>query len=220
MKRAVLAATLAALAIAVPTALGAKQSSSATIGVAPTTLTLGSSITVSGHVKGNKASGAAVTLQAKPFGFSSFTNVASTTANSGGNYSVHYFPTRNTLVRVVAKTAPTATSSSVFVGVRMRVGLSVGTTRPKAGQKVRFSGVVVPAFNGSVVQLQRRTSTGHWNTMAFATLFATTSNGFGARSEYFRRLRISRSGTWRVRFVPPIDGWLANDSRTRTLIVH
>ncbi len=219
MKRAVLAACLAAMAIAVPTALGAKGSS-VTMGVAPKTVTLGSSVAISGHANGSKAAGAAVTLQAKPFGFISYTNVASTTANPGGNYSFHYFPTRNTLVRVMAKTSPSATSPSVFVGVRMRVGLSVGTTRPKAGQRVRFSGIVVPAFNGSVVQLQRRAPTGHWNTIASATLFATSSNGFGARSEYFRRVRIGRSGVWRVRFVPPIDGWVANNSRTRTLIVH
>jgi hypothetical protein len=219
MKRVVLAACLAVLAIAVPAALGAKGSS-VSIGVAPKTVTLGSSIVISGHASGNKAPFAAVTLQAKPFGFSSYTSVASTTANSGGNFSLQYFPTRNTLVRVMAKTAPTATSPSVFVGVRMRVGLSVGTTRPKAGQRVRFSGIVVPAFNGSVVQLQRRSRTGHWNTIAFATLFATSPNGFGARSEYFRRLKISRSGTWRVRFVPPIAGWGSNNSRTRTLRVH
>jgi hypothetical protein len=219
MKRAVLAVGIAALSIGVPTAL-AKPSSSVSMGVAPKTLTLGSSTTISGHASGSKAAGATVFLQAKPFGSSSFTNVAHTTASSGGNYSFHYFPTRNTLVRVVAKTAPQATSPSVFVGVRMRVGLSVGSLHPKKGQMVRFSGIVVPAFNGSVVMLQRRTSTGHWRTMAFATLFATSANSFGPRSEYFKRLKISRSGTWRARFVPPIDGWLANNSRTRTLIVH
>jgi hypothetical protein len=219
MKRAVFAACVVALAIGVPTALG-KPSSSVSMGVAPRTLTLGSSTTIAGHASGSKAPGAAVFLQAKPFGSSSYTNVGNTTANSSGNYSFHYFPTRNTLVRVVAKTAPQATSPSVFVGVRMRVGLSVGTLHPKKGQMVRFSGIVVPAFNGSVVQLQRRTATGHWTTMASATLFGTTANSFGPRSEYFRRLKINRSGTWRVRFVPPIDGWLANNSRTRALIVH
>lgn len=219
MKRAVLVACLAVLSIGVPTALG-KPGVSVSMGVAPKTLTLGSSTTISGHASGPKAPGAVVFLQAKPFGSSSFSNVGRTSANSGGNYSFRYFPTRNTLVRVVAKTSPQATSPSVFVGVRMRVGLSVGSVHPRKGQKVRFSGIVVPAFNGGTVLLQRRTSTGHWRTMAFATLFGTTSNSFGPRSEYFKRLKINRSGTWRARFVPPIDGWLANNSRTRTLIVH
>ncbi len=219
MKRAVLAACMAALSIGVPSAL-AKPGSSVSMGVAPKTLTLGSSTVISGHANGSKAPGATVFLQAKPFGAGSYTNIAHTTASSGGNYSFRYFPTRNTQVRVVAKTAPQATSPSVFVGVRMRVGLSVGSLHPKVGQRVRFSGIVVPAFNGSVVMLQRRTATGHWRTMTFATLFATSANGFGPRSEYFKRLKISRSGTWRARFVPPIDGWLANNSRTRTLTVH
>src|SRR5436305_5694435 len=105
MKRAVLAACVAALTIGVPTALG-KPSSSVSMGVAPKTLTLGSSTTISGHASGSKAPGAAVFLQAKPSGSTSFTNVGQTTASSGGNYSFRYFPTRNTLVRVVAKTAP------------------------------------------------------------------------------------------------------------------
>ncbi len=219
MKRAVLAACVAALSLGVPTALGKPASSSISIAVSKRTVLFGFSTTVFGHVSGNKAAGATVTLQAKPFGSHSYTNVASKTASSGGNYSFTYFPPRNTSVRVVAKTAPTATSVGVFVGVQPFVGLRVGTTHPKKGQTVRFVGIVNPAFNGTLVWFQRRTVTGHWRTLAATTLFAATPGSHGARSQYFRRLRINRSGSFRVVFPAPA-GWISNRSRTRTLIVH
>jgi hypothetical protein len=210
---------VAAFAIGVPTALGKPSSSSISITASPKTVLFGFGTTVSGHVSGNKAPGAAVTLQAKPFGAKSYTNVQTKTATSGGNYSFTYFPSRNTSVRVVAKTAPTATSVGVFVSVQPFVGLRVGTTHPKKGQRVRFTGIVSPAFNGMLVWFQRRTVTGHWRTLAATTLFAATPGSHGPRSQYFRRLKINRSGTFRVVFRAPA-GWVSNNSRTRTLIVH
>jgi hypothetical protein len=160
-----------------------------------------------------------VTLQAKPSGSTHYTNVGSTTASSTGQYHFTYVPTRNTVVRTVGKTSPTATSPGVFVGVRPRVGLSVGTVRPKKGQRVRFTGIVNPAFNGLTVQIQRRTQHGRWGTVARATLFAATPGFLGPRSQYFKRLQISKSGTFRVLFRAP-NGWVSNISRTRTLIAH
>ena len=219
MKRAIGAAFLAALVIGVPTALGKSSSSSISISVSPKTVVFGFSTTVSGHVAGNKAPFATVTLQAKPFGATHYTNVASSTASSSGQYRFAYVPKLNTVVRTVGKTSPTATSPGVFVGVRPRVGLSVGTTRPKKGQRVRFAGIVNPAFNGMLVYIQRRTLTGGWRTVARATLFAATPGFAGPRSQYFRRLQINRSGTFRTLFLAP-KGWISNISRTRTLIVH
>jgi hypothetical protein len=70
-----------------------------------------------------------------------------------------------------------------------------------------------------LVWFQRRTVTGHWKTLAATTLFPASPGSHGARSQYFRRLRINRSGTWRVVFVAPA-GWISNHSRTRHLIVH
>jgi hypothetical protein len=219
MKRAALAACTAAFAIGVPAAVGAPHSSSISITASPSIVLFGSFTQVHGHVNGTKASFATVTLQAKPSGSHSYTNVANTTASSAGNYSFNYVPTRNTQVRTVAKTSPTATSPSVFVGVRVKVGLSVGTLHPARGQKVRFSGIVNPAFNGMRVQLQRRTPLGRWSTIARATLFSASPGTLGPRSQYFRRLRINTSGTWRALFIAP-TGWLSNNSRTRTFTVH
>jgi hypothetical protein len=218
MKRAVLAAGVAALSIGVPTAMGAPHSS-ISISAGPKTVLFGWFTTVSGHAAGTKAPGAAVTLQVKPFGSKSYSSVASTFASSAGNFSFRYYPSGNTSVRVVAKTTPTATSPGVFVGVQPDVGLRVGTTHPRKGQRVGFAGIVSPAFNGRLVWFQRRTPTGHWRTVAATTLFPASPGSHGARSQYFRRLQITRSGTWRVVFVAPA-GWISNHSRTRTLIVH
>jgi hypothetical protein len=218
MKRAVLAAVLATSAVAVPTALGAKGSS-VSISVSQKTVAFGYSTTVAGVAAGTKAPGALVTLEVKPFGSNSFTSVQSKTATSTGSYAFTYFPLRNTTVRVVAKTAPTATSHSLFVGVLPFVGLRVGTLQPGKGQLVRFTGIVNPAFNGKTVLIQRRTVNGGWNTVASATLFSATPGSHGPRSQYFRRVRVSRSGTFRA-FFPTAPGWLSNHSRTRTLIVH
>jgi hypothetical protein len=219
MKRAVFAAAIAAVSIGAPTALGKPSSSSISIAVSKKTVLFGFSTTVFGHVSGTKAPGAIVTLQVKPFGSKAFTNVASKAASSSGNYSFTYFPPRNTVIRAVAKASPTATSPGVFVGVQPFVGLRVGTLHPRRGQRVRFTGIVSPAFNGMLVWFQRRTSTGGWRTLAATTLFAATPGSHGPRSQYSRRLRINRSGTFRVVFPAPA-GWISNHSRTRTLRVH
>jgi hypothetical protein len=219
MKFAVSAAVLAALAVGVPTAVGKPSSSSISIGASQKSVAFGFSTVVSGHVAGNKAPGALVTLQAKPFGANSYTNVQSTAASSSGSYSFTYFPPRNTVVRAVAKTAPTATSAAVFVGVRPFVGLRVGTVRPRKGQQVRFMGIVNPAFDGKFVLIQRRNVNGGWGTVVAVRLFAATPGSHGPRSQYFRRVQIKRSGTFRVKFPAPA-GWISNNSRTRTLRVH
>ena len=220
MKRAGLAAGMAAFVIGVPSALGAPPHSSISIAVGPRAVLFGWFTTVSGHVSGNRAPGAAVTLQVKPSGSKAYSSVARGFASSAGNYSFRYYPlSGNVTVRVVAKTSPTATSPGVFVGVLPAVGLRVGTTHPRKGQRVAFTGIVSPAFNGRQVWFQRRTVNGGWRTVAATTLFPATPGSHGPRSQYFRRLTINRSGTFRV-VLPAPPGWLANRSRTRTLIVH
>jgi hypothetical protein len=219
MKCAATAAVLAALVVAVPNAVGKASSSSISVGVSQRPVAFGFSITVSGQVAGTNAPGALVTLQAKSFGSNSYTNVQSTTASSTGGYTFSYFPPRNTVVRAVANTAPKATSPGVFVGVRPFVGLRVGTVRPSKGQLVQYMGIVNPAFDGKLVLIQRRNVNGGWSTFAAARLFAATPGSHGPRSQYFRRVQIKRSGTFRVAFPAP-PGWFTNYSRTRTLIVH
>jgi hypothetical protein len=194
--------------------------STATIAAAPNAVLFGSATTITGQVTGKKASGATVDLQSEAFPYRApFSTVASTTADPTGHYSLRVAPSLNTLYRVVAKTAPTAISPNVLVKVRVRIVLHVSTSRPAAGQLVRLSGFVLPAYNGKAVQIQRKTRTG-WKTIAQPKLMVATSVGGVARSKYSKRLRILASGTYRARFNPADGARLANTSSTRRLTVH
>jgi hypothetical protein len=193
-------------------------SSTVTIAAAPTSVVFGSASTISGQATGKKAAGASIELQAQS-STGTFSKVATATADSTGHYSFKVTPTQNTTYRVVAHTAPQATSSNVAVKVRVKVTLAVSTTKPKAGSLVRFSGFVLPAYNGKAVQIQRKTTTG-FRTVAHATLAAATPLGAVARSKFSKRLRIRRSGTYRVLFNPADGLREPNASRTRTLKVH
>jgi hypothetical protein len=225
MRRGVTAACVLALALVEPAfGAGAPAGHSAaanavTIAAAPNPVVFGASTAITGLVTGKHASGAAVSLEAKPFPYTgTFAKVSSATADATGHYSIKIAPSLNTVYEVVAHTAPPATSPTVLVRVRVSVSLRVSTRTPAIGQSVRFSGFVLPAYNGKAVRIQRRTSAG-WRTVAKATLVAATPVGTVARSKYSKRLRIRKSGSYRVRFVPP-TGRITNHSPIRRLTVH
>jgi hypothetical protein len=225
MKRAVAVAFVLALALVSPVLAKkpgspAPSTSSATIAATPNPVLFGGLTTISGLVTGKKASGAAVSLESKPFPYTGpFTRIAGTTADATGHYSFKVAPSLNTIYNVVAKVGPSATSSNLLVKVRVRVTLGVSTLKPAVGQLVRFQGFVLPAYNGQAVQIQRRTPTG-WRTVARAKLVAAAPLATIARSKYTKRLRIRSSGTYRVRFAPADGSRLANTSPTRALRVH
>lgn len=194
--------------------------STATIAAAPNPVVFGSSTTITGQVTGKKASGATVDLQSQPFPYTApFSKVASATADATGHYRFGVAPSLNTLYRAVAKTAPTATSPNLLVKVRVKVTLHVSTSKPAVGQLVRFSGFLLPAYNGKAVQIQRKTRTG-WKTVSRPKLVPATPSGGVARSKYSKRMRIRANGTYRVRFDPADGARLANASPTRRLTVH
>ena len=146
MKRTMIAVCALAMVLVSP-AVGkpppSGQSSTATIAASPNPIVFGSSTVITGTVTGKKAAGATVQLQSEPFPFKSFSNAATATADAAGHYSFKIAPGLNTIYRVMAKTAPSATSPTVLVNVRVKVTLRVGTTKPKRGQLVRFSGFVL-----------------------------------------------------------------------------
>lgn len=220
MRRAMIVLVASAVVLVQP-ALGKPPSgSSVTIAAAPNRIVFGSSSMITGQATGKKAAGATVELQSEPFPYKApFSTVESTTADATGRYSFKITPQLNTLYRVMAKTAPPAASPNVLVKVRVRLSLRVSTTRPAAGQLVRFSGLLVPAYNGRGVQIQRKTATG-WKTVAQGKLIAATSAGSVARSRYSKRVRIRRTGTYRVWFNPADGARLPNSSPTRRLTVH
>src|SRR5437764_8661845 len=135
MRRVMLAVSVSALALVGP-ALAKKPpgagSSKVTISASPTSVVFGSSSTITGQVTGKKSGGATVELQSQTSP-NTFTNVISTTADSAGHYTFKVTPDKNTVYRVVAKTAPQATSTAAVIGVLVKVTLGVSTTKPKAG---------------------------------------------------------------------------------------
>ena len=74
---------------------------------------------------------------------------------------------------------------------------------------MRFSGTVAPAHDGAAVRIQRRTRTGGWTTVARTTLRDAGTDV----STYAKRVKVSRTGTYRVH-VPSSDAdHLAGTSR-------
>lgn len=212
------AVLLASAVVLVPTAMAkpGPSSSSVTIAGSPTTVVFGSATTITGQVTGKKVSGATVQLQAEPFPSKTFSTVSSGTTDSTGHYSFKVTPSLNTIYRVMAKTAPSATSADLPVKVAVKVTMRVSTTKPAIGKLVRFSGFVLPAYNGKTALIQRKTASG-WKTVARATLLAATPAGSVARSKYSKRIRFKKTGTYRVWFNPADNARLANSSPSRRL---
>lgn len=197
--------------------------SSVTIVATPNPVVFGSSVTISGQASGKKNAGATVTLYAKPAPtYTTATSVGSATTDATGHYSFKTAPRVHTIYYVTVHTAPQATSSQVLVKDKVRITLRVSTAAPAVGQRVRFSGFVLPAYNGRYVLIQRRTPSG-WKTLARARLIAATSGitalGATTRSRYNARLRIIKPGTYRVWFNPK-DKLRLPHGATRKLTVH
>ena len=217
MRRLVIVVFATTLVLAAP-ALGKPGQSSGSLTIAASTnpLVVGSSTMITGQVAGKKASGAKVDLQAEPAGSTNFSTVASTAAAANGHYAFTVTPSLNTTYRVMSKAAPSATSPNLLVKVRVKVTLHVSTARPAAGQRVRFSGFVLPAYTGKTVLIQRKTASG-WRTVAQAKLVAATPLGALSRSKYSKRVRFHKSGQYRVRFNPANNANLPNTSPVRRL---
>jgi hypothetical protein len=219
MRRAVI--VFASAFVLVQAAVGAPgPSSTATIAAKPNPDVFGSVTTITGTVTGHHSSVTAVTLESEPFPYTGgFTVVATHTTDALGRYAFKVAPSVNTFYHVVAKTAPPVTSPGLFVRVRVRITLHVGTKKPAVGQRVRFRGFVLPAYNGKRVQIQRKTSRG-WKTVAQPKLVAANPVGGVARSKFSKRVVIRRSGTYRVRFDPFDGARVVNTSPKRKLTVH
>ncbi len=204
------------------TASGTPSKNTVSIKATPGSVTFGRATTIAGQVAGAKTAGVRVTLEANPYPYTSGFKPTplTTTTTTTGAYSLVVAPSVNTRYEVTAKTKPPITSAAIAVRVRVKVTLRVSTLRPVSGQLVRFSGTVTPAHNAKFAQIQKRTRTGTWKTVASARLVAATPVNGIAISKFSKRLRISRSATYRV-LVNPRDGdHVTGTSPTRAERVH
>jgi hypothetical protein len=219
MKR--IGAALAAVLVCAGPAVAAKPpkgqpNPNLNIKASATTVTFGKTVTISGTTKG-MAAGTTIEVQQNPYPYAGFKPTGKTgVVDPSGNYSIPgVAPQMNTQYKAVAKTSPPQESTTVFVQVRLRVSFSVSDTTPKRGSMVRFSGTVAPEHDGKPVLIQKKTSTGY-KTVARTTLL---DNGT-ASSKYSKKLRIRRSGTYRVVAQSVDQEHLDGTSRSRTLRVH
>jgi plastocyanin len=99
--------------------------------------------------------------------------------------------------------------------VRPKVTFRVSHSEPRAGRRVRLFGYVRPALDGQRVQIQRRTRTGSWNTIARVRL----RDAGEERSRFGVRLRVFRDSVFRAR-VPAGAGHDSATSRRKRLDVR
>ena len=193
---------------------------SLTLTAAPTTVTFGGSATLSGTLKGSGHANKPVALQRNPYPFRGFKNVAVTRTDSKGAYHFVVRPARHTMYRTVTPAPATiydtlVKSPELLEHVRLRVSIRLSTSTPRRGQRVRFFGFVAPKHDGHRVYVQRRRRDGSWITIARSVTGPATGN----RSRYVRRVRILRSGLFRVRVRGHADH-STGTSRARAIRVH
>jgi hypothetical protein len=212
---------VAATALLAPAAVQAakppKPVAKLTIAAAPSPVTFGKATTLSGKLTGGKsAGGQPVVVQADTAPFEgTYTDVATATTDANGDWSATNAPAALTRYRAQAKTAPPTTSDTVDVNVRLRVGIHVSDRTPARGQRVRFSGTVAPAHDGATARIQRRRPDGSWHTVARTTL----ADAGDAVSRYSKRVKLTRTGTYRVRVASGDGDHMRGTSGTRRLRV-
>lgn len=201
----------------------AGATSALTIASSKRTVTFGRPTVISGTLTGPGSAGVVVTLEENPAPYTGAyksTGLTATT-DAAGNYSITVSPSQNTRYRVTAgdRKSPT-TSPEVTVQVRVRVSMRISDRTPAVGQRVWFTGSVLPAHDGEIARIQRRTASGRWQTVAKTALVAASPVGSTSRSTYKRRLRIHADGTYRVRVIPSDGDHIPGGSGSAAVVVH
>lgn len=171
------------------------------ITVRPNPVVIGSATTISGSLRSNTAN-VRISLQSRSYSpRGTFATIATTLTDRRGDYRFAPRPRVNTVYRVLAATQPAVRSSEPLVRVRMRVGVRTSRSIVRAGSFVRFTGRVFPRHNGRRAYIQRRSPTGRWVTVARPTLRTYDATS----SRYSRRVRVRRTGVYRVKVLGHAD---------------
>lgn len=176
--------------------------------VAPTAITHGKPVTLSGKVlRGGKTAtaGATVTLEQRPAGRTAWSRVTAVRTDAKGAWRATAKPTVTTAYRVkYAGSAGmwAAASATPAATVRYAVTVKASTTRPKVDKKIKISGTAKPGRAGVKVTLQRKVGS-RWVAVTSAK---TAASGAYAFSRAFKR------GTWTLRV--SVAGGAANAGAT------
>ena len=161
----------------------------------PNPVPYGKPVAVSGQIVGTGANGAQVSLFGHPFPYTApFTQYGNTViADKNGNYLfVFTNALANTIFEVRAKTSPAFTSSPQQLHVSSVITMHApGRVKPR--HRAHFWGIVQPAQDGVVVEIQKRVKTG-WVLFTRTTLQHRSGGG----SRYTTRKRLFHSQTFRA----------------------
>jgi len=174
-------------------------------------VTFSQPIALSGKVKGAKQ-GVTVTIERRAVNSTTYGPAGTATTDANGDFSFADRPAKSSVYKAPAGTAA---SPEVAVAVAPLVGLKVGDSTPRKGQRVRFKGTVRPQHDGTRVAIQRKRADGSWVTVRSPRLRDAGSS----YSRYSKRIRIRRSGTYRTVIGAHADH-AEGVSRERTLTVH
>jgi hypothetical protein len=150
-------------------------------------ITVGQSTTLSGTLQ--NGGGQTVNLLAKNAG-GQFTQVATTVADSNGNYSFVQVPLHSALYQAQGGGKQ---SAQLFEGVKFLLTASEAPSTVNAGDQVTFSGTVAPDATGHVIYLQRQNPSGN----GFHTVQAANV-GTGSVYSISRRLFVPGTKVFRV----------------------
>ena len=168
-----------------------------TLVATPGSVKPGGLTTLSGQLTGTNNAGRQVQLQSSAYPYTAgFATVGNTVlTDAAGNFTFNALPVGvTTQFRVLMPNRPEIVSPIVVVGAAVQVRTYTRTVdRDRGAKTVRFSGYVSPATDGARVNIQKLRG-GVWETVAHTRAKHKSS----ARSRFKTRVRIHRSGSFRV----------------------
>jgi hypothetical protein len=162
----------------------------------PNPVQYGKPVAVAGQIVGTGANGAEVSLFGHAFPYTDpFTQYGNTVlADKSGNYQfILASALSNTIFQVRGKTTPAFSSSQQQLHVASTISLHT-PTRVKPRGRVHFWGIVQPAQDGVVVEIQKLQKNGAWALFTRTALRSRTGGG----SRYTTRKALWHSHTFRA----------------------
>jgi len=189
-----------------------------TLAANPNPIAPGGATTLAGTLSGTGNANRQVQLLANPFpytqGFLPAGNVVVTDA--AGNFAVNVLGVAlNTQFQVRMEARPEVVSPIAVLNVAVQVGTRTSKRRRSYGARVRFYGTIRPVRNGATVYVQRKLKDGTWFTRGRTAARARD----GVSSEYSTRVRVRRSGTFRV-LVETAGDLVSNTGREVSITVR
>lgn len=184
---------------AVPVTIQQAQVTGFTINSSAPIIPSGQPVAISGVITpGPTAQPATVQLWARPAGGGPFQVVAQTTVAPNGDYSFNQTPLVNTVYQARTSFGAVRASAPLFQGVRDLLSLTPSSNAASVGERVTFSGVVLPDKAGQPVYLQRQLPNGQWQSVQAGFVGHDSTFGFawrfGKPGTYGFRARIYSDG--------------------------